>query len=164
MMLVINPAVGCHCFQQISHARGYLPSFKASPPLAGTNLYWYWTEACVWKTCLGPLHDCAMALEQTGILWVTSPMPSCLMHHHARSINNWKHWDSAYLHQSTSCQSRDTDPDPHIQISDSDHHQNLIICSLAHCQPSVKIKCKSVQKFLLKVANRQTNRQTMKKT
>jgi len=40
--------------------------------------------------------------------------------------------------------------------SDSDRRQNLIICSLAHCQPSLKISCKSVWKFLRKVANRQT--------
>jgi len=39
-------------------------------------------------------------------------------------------------------------------------HQNLTICSLAHCQPSLKISCKSVRKFLRKVANRQTDRQT----
>jgi len=41
-------------------------------------------------------------------------------------------------------------------------HQNLIICSLAHCQPSLKISCKSVRKFLRKVANRQTDKQTDK--
>jgi len=40
--------------------------------------------------------------------------------------------------------------------------QNLIICSLAHCQPSLKISCKSVRKFLCKVVNRQTDRQTNK--
>jgi len=39
-------------------------------------------------------------------------------------------------------------------------HQNLIICSLAHRQPSLKISYKSVQKFLRKVANRQTDKQT----
>jgi len=44
-----------------------------------------------------------------------------------------------------------------IQICDLDSHQNLIICSLAHCQPSLKISCKSVSKFLHKVANRQTD-------
>jgi len=44
-----------------------------------------------------------------------------------------------------------------IRIRDPDRHQNLIICSLAHCQPSVKISCKSVQNFLRKVASRQTN-------
>ena len=44
-----------------------------------------------------------------------------------------------------------------IQIREPDRHQNLTICSLAHCQPSLKISCKSVQKlFLCKVANRQT--------
>jgi len=47
-----------------------------------------------------------------------------------------------------------------IQICDPDRHQNLTISSLAHCQPSLKISCKSVCKFLRKVANRQTNRQT----
>jgi len=48
----------------------------------------------------------------------------------------------------------DTDPDTN---PDPDRHQNLIICSLAHCQPSLKISCKSVSKFLRKVANRHTN-------
>jgi len=52
---------------------------------------------------------------------------------------------------------RDTDPDP-----DPDRQQNLIICLLAHCQPLLKISCKSVPKFLRKVANRQTDRQTDK--
>ena len=47
-----------------------------------------------------------------------------------------------------------------IQIRDPDHHQNLISSSLAHCQPSLKISCKSVRKFLRKIANRQTDRQT----
>jgi len=37
---------------------------------------------------------------------------------------------------------------------------NLIVRSQAHCQPSLKISCKSVQKSLRKAANRQTNRQT----
>ena len=40
---------------------------------------------------------------------------------------------------------------------DSDHHRNFTICSSAHCPPSLKISCKSVWKFLHKVANRQTN-------
>jgi len=44
-----------------------------------------------------------------------------------------------------------------IRIRDPNHHQNLIICSLAHCQPFLKISCKSVQTFSPKVANRQTN-------
>jgi len=44
-----------------------------------------------------------------------------------------------------------------IWIRDPDLHQNLIICSLAHCQPSLKISCKAVQEYLCKVANRQTN-------
>ena len=47
-----------------------------------------------------------------------------------------------------------------IRILDPDHHQNLTICSLAHCQPSLRISCKSVRKFLHKVGNRQTNKQT----
>jgi len=32
-----------------------------------------------------------------------------------------------------------------IRIHDPDSHQNLIIYSLAHCQPSLKISCKSVK-------------------
>jgi len=47
-----------------------------------------------------------------------------------------------------------------ISIRDPDRHQNVIICSLAHCQPSLKISCKSVEKFLCKVANRQTMTKT----
>jgi len=39
-----------------------------------------------------------------------------------------------------------------------------IICSLAHCQRSLKISCKSVWKFLCRVANKQTDRQTITKT
>jgi len=65
--------------------------------------------------------------------------------------NNWKHWNSVYRHQGTSCQCRDTD-----------RRQNLIICSLAHCQHSLKISCKSVRKFLRKVANRQTDKHRRK--
>jgi len=38
---------------------------------------------------------------------------------------------------------------------DLDRHQNLISCSLAHCQPSMKISCKCVWKFLCKISNRQ---------
>jgi len=45
-----------------------------------------------------------------------------------------------------------------IWIHDPDRHQNLDICSLARCQPSLKISCKSVHKFLRKVANRQTDK------
>jgi len=46
---------------------------------------------------------------------------------------------------------------------DPDRHQNLTICLLAHCQPSLKISCKSVRKFLREVAKRQTDRQTNNK-
>jgi len=45
-------------------------------------------------------------------------------------------------------------PDSHLN-----GHQNLISCSKAHCQPSLKILCKLVQEFLSKVANKQTDRQ-----
>jgi len=41
---------------------------------------------------------------------------------------------------------------------DLDCHQNLTVCSVAHCQASLIISCKSIQKFLCKVATgRQTN-------
>jgi len=45
-----------------------------------------------------------------------------------------------------------------IRIHDLDRQQNLIICSLAHCQPSLKTSCKSAQKFLRKVASRQRDK------
>ena len=51
-----------------------------------------------------------------------------------------------------------------IRIRDPDCHQNLIICSLARCQPSLKISCKSVRSFLRKVANRQTDKDTNRQT
>jgi len=44
-----------------------------------------------------------------------------------------------------------------IHIRGLDCHHNLIIRSLAHCQSSLIILCKSVQKFSCKIANRQTN-------
>jgi len=47
-----------------------------------------------------------------------------------------------------------------IRIRELHRHQNLIVCSLAHCQPSLKISCKSLWKFLRKVAYKQTNKQT----
>jgi len=42
-----------------------------------------------------------------------------------------------------------------IRISDPARYQDLSICSLAYCQPSLKTSCKSVRIFLLKVAYRQ---------
>jgi len=48
----------------------------------------------------------------------------------------------------------------HIGIREPDRYQNLITCSLVHCQPSLEISRKFAGKFLRKVANRQTNRQT----
>ena len=48
---------------------------------------------------------------------------------------------------------------------DPDRHQNLPICSLTNCRPSLKISCKSVRKFLSEVANRQkTDNQTDRQT
>jgi len=37
---------------------------------------------------------------------------------------------------------------------------SLIVCSLVHCQPSLKVSPKSVKKFLRKVAKSQTEKQT----
>jgi len=51
-----------------------------------------------------------------------------------------------------------------IRIPDRNRHQNLIVCSSAHCQPFLKISCKSVRKLLRKVANRQTDKQRRKLT
>jgi len=57
----------------------------------------------------------------------------------------------------TSAKARITSVVIQIRIRDPDRHQNLTICSLAHCRPSLKISRKSIYKFLRKVANRQTN-------
>jgi len=54
---------------------------------------------------------------------------------------------------------RSVSVDPY-RIPDPDHHQNLIIiCSLAHCQPSLKILCKSAWKFFYAklLTDKQTN-------
>jgi len=56
-------------------------------------------------------------------------------------------------HVSPLCRDTDPDPDP---CSGSPLKFNRLICSLAHCQLSMKISCKSVRKFLQPVANRQT--------
>jgi len=49
----------------------------------------------------------------------------------------------------------------HIWIHNLDNHQYLLICSLAHCQSSLKISCKSVPKFCAKLLTyRQTDRQS----
>jgi len=40
-----------------------------------------------------------------------------------------------------------------IRIRDPDRHQNLITHCLTHFQSSLKISCKSLQKFLQKVAH-----------
>jgi len=46
------------------------------------------------------------------------------------------------------------------QIRDPDRQQNLIICSLAHCQRSLKISRKSVRSFFAKLlTDRQTDKQ-----
>jgi len=47
-----------------------------------------------------------------------------------------------------------------LDPTDPDRHQNLIVCSLVHCQPFLKISCKSVAKFSRTVLNRQTDKQT----
>ena len=63
-----------------------------------------------------------------------------------QSINqsiNWNH---------TSAKAHLTSAAIRIRIRYPDRHQNLIISSLAHCRTSIKISCKSVQKFLRKVA------------
>jgi len=60
----------------------------------------------------------------------------------------------------TSAKARLTSIAIRIRIRDPDRHQNLNVCSLAHCQPSLKISSKSVRKFLLKAANSETDRQT----
>jgi len=72
-------------------------------------------------------------------------------------IHNEKHSDSAYRCQGTSYQCHTTDPDPY-----TDRHQNLTICSLAHCQPSLKTSYKSVPNFFCAklLTDRQTDRQT----
>jgi len=60
----------------------------------------------------------------------------------------------------TSAKARLTSVAIRTRTRDPVRDQNLIICSRAHCKPFLKISCKSVEKFLRKVANRQTDKQT----
>jgi len=46
-----------------------------------------------------------------------------------------------------------------IRVRDPHGHQNLIICSVAHCQPPPKLSRKSVQKFFFAQTDKQTNKQ-----
>ena len=71
------------------------------------------------------------------------------------TLHNKKHQDRAYLCQGMTYQCRDPDRDRY-----PDRHQNLIVCSLAHCQPSLKISCKSLANFMQSCI--QTNKQTHK--
>jgi len=47
---------------------------------------------------------------------------------------------------------------------DPDDHQNLTICSLAHCHPSLKLSCKSMRKFFSAklVTDRETDKRRRK--
>jgi len=60
-----------------------------------------------------------------------------------------------YIHQGTSYQCRN------ISSAIWRSPPNLTICSLAHCQPSLKISCKSVCKFLCKVANKEQRKHNL---
>ena len=89
----------------------------------------------------GTVHTSTKARLNSVAIWQIS-MSSRFM-----SINH-----SPYLPIVTNPEKQSLHPD-----GDLDRHQNLIICSLAHCQPSLKISCKYIWKFLHKVVNRQTN-------
>jgi len=78
--------------------------------------------------------------------------------------NNWSKIEHSEVTRSTatvhtSAKARLTSVVIRIRIRDPYRQQNLDICSLDHCQRSLKISCKSVWKFFCKVANRQTDKQ-----
>ena len=72
-------------------------------------------------------------------------------------VNHQKHWT---VHTSAKARLTSVMIRIRIRIRDPDGHQNLSVCSLADCQPSLKMSCKFVWKFFRKVANRQTDGQT----
>jgi len=74
-----------------------------------------------------------------------------------RGTKNQKTRSTGTVHTVTSVKTRLTDVA--MCMRDPDRHQNLLIRSLTHYQPFLKISCKSVRKFLRKVANRQTDKQ-----
>ena len=61
------------------------------------------------------------------------------------------------LTQSITRSTRTVHTSAKAHTDDPVRHQNLIICSLAHCQPPLKFSRKSVWQCLRKVANKQTN-------
>jgi len=51
-----------------------------------------------------------------------------------------------------------------VRIRNPDRHQSLIVRSLAHWHPSLKVLCKSVRKLLRKAANSQASKHTSRQT
>ena len=107
---------------------------------------WWQSHMCVWTTCLRLLP------ERPG--GEPRPFESRLQRHNHYTTRpqfatrRWYIWHQYYATDESGDQ--------------------LATRSLAHCQPSLKISCKSVRKFVRKVANRltasQTDRQTDKQT
>jgi len=86
------------------------------------------------RQCIPPPRHVLPVSRYQSAIWRIDSMPSFQMHYTSRPISLY--------------------PD-----GDPDRHQNLIICSLAHCQRFLKILYKSVRKFFF-CAKLLTDRQT----
>ena len=92
-----------------------------------------WTGQVKQKTTISTwtVHTSAKARLTSAVIWRTS-MSSRFM-----SVNHFP-----YLPIVTNPENN-----PYIQTVIRNRLRNLIVCSLAHCQPSLKISCKPVRRF-----------------
>ena len=154
------------------------PEFKRHETQTDQQVLWHQSRCVVSRNhCqLATLIGCVLTTVQLpASVWRSHDLdetacaeyrtrPACTVPETRQQTNiiiNQKHWDSAYLCQGTSYQCHDTDldlyPDPYPDLwSESPPKFNHLFTG--HFQPSLKISCKSVPKFLRK--NLPTDRQT----
>jgi len=100
-----------------------------------------------------PRHVCHGCLSWAGHTMTSEFLWRCLLMHAVHcSVVQY----SRLIPLSVSPNSDESRKQSPYPDGDLDRHQNLITCSLDHYQPSLEISCKSVPKFLRKVANSQT--------
>ena len=160
------------------------PEFKRHETQTDQQVLWHQSRCVVSRNhCqLATLIGCVLTTVQLpASVWRSHDLdetacaeyrtrPACTVPETRQQTNiiiNQKHWDSAYLCQGTSYQCHDTDldlyPDPYPDLwSESPPKFNHLFTG--HFQPSLKISCKSVPKFLRKnlPTDRQTDRQWRK--
>jgi len=103
-----------------------------------------------------PRHVCRGCLSWAGDVMTSQLLWRCLLVH---ALHRSVAQRSRLIPVSVSPNSDESGKQSPYPDGDPDRHQNLIVCSPAHCEPSLKISCKSARKLLRKVANKQTDKQ-----